>query len=265
MIPQLLRIFFSLTLAAASALAAAAPTLRVLTYNLHHGEGTDQKLDLPRLARVIADAKPDLVALQEVDQKTQRTKQVDQPAEYGRLTGLHAVFGRSMDYQGGGYGNAVLSRWPIEQHQVHPLPSSPGREPRSVLVVTTKPDGLPTLRFASTHLDHIRDATDRLAQATRLNELFAGANAAEPIVLAGDFNATPEKPEIKTLLGRWTDAAAGSAQPTVPAGTPRSRIDYILLRPAGAWKIVSATVLEEPVASDHRPVLVVLEWRGTRP
>jgi endonuclease/exonuclease/phosphatase family metal-dependent hydrolase len=259
---QFLRVFFLLTLATVTA-TAAAPTLRVLTYNLHHGEGTDQKLDLPRLARVIQSAKPDLVALQEVDNRTKRTGGVDQAAEYGRLAGLHVVFGKSMDYQGGGYGNAVLSRWPIARHEVHPLPSAPDREPRSVLVVTTKPDGLPTLRFASTHLDHIRDATDRLAQATRLNELLAATDA--PAILAGDLNATPEKTEMKSLFAKWTDAAAANPQPTVPAGQPRSRIDYVLLRPAGAWKVVSATVLEEPVASDHRPGLVVLEWRGTRP
>src|SRR4051812_5905020 len=74
------------------------PRIRVMTYNTHHGEGTDRKLDLPRIARIISDSKADLVALQEVDSMTKRTNGVDQTAEYAKLTGLHGVFGKAMDY-----------------------------------------------------------------------------------------------------------------------------------------------------------------------
>ena len=88
--------------------------LRVMTYNLHHGEGVDGQLDLPRIARVILDAKPDLVALQEVDRNATRTGVVDQSAEYIRLTGLHGWYGAAMPFQGGEYGQTLLSRWPLE-------------------------------------------------------------------------------------------------------------------------------------------------------
>jgi endonuclease/exonuclease/phosphatase family metal-dependent hydrolase len=77
----------------------AEPTtvqVRVLSYNIHHGAGTDGELDLPRIANVIRRLKPDLVALQEVDKKTQRSRGVDQAAELGRLTGMHAVFGKAI-------------------------------------------------------------------------------------------------------------------------------------------------------------------------
>src|SRR6478609_2091418 len=77
--------------------------LRVLTYNLHHGEGTDGKLDLKRIAEVIKATQPDVVALQEVDRNVKRTNQVDQPAEYAKLTAMNAGFARAIDLQGGEY------------------------------------------------------------------------------------------------------------------------------------------------------------------
>src|SRR5215510_13900586 len=77
--------------------------IRVLTYNIHHGEGTDGKVDLPRIANVIKSVSPDIIALQEVDQGTARAGGIDQPAELARLTGMEVVFGRNIDYQGGGF------------------------------------------------------------------------------------------------------------------------------------------------------------------
>src|SRR5688572_3660564 len=88
--------------------AGPSPRLRVLTYNIHHGEGTDARFDLERLARIIREARPDLVALQEVDRRTRRASGVDQAAELGRLTGMNVVFGKAMDHDGGEYGQAIL-------------------------------------------------------------------------------------------------------------------------------------------------------------
>src|ERR1700724_2661395 len=85
------------------------PFLRVLTYNIHHGEGTDGRFDLSRLARVMKSVQPDVIALQEVDRGTERSGGVDQLAELARLTDMHAEFGKAMDYSGGGYGVAWLS------------------------------------------------------------------------------------------------------------------------------------------------------------
>ena len=114
---------------------SAAPILRVLTYNIHHGEGLDGRLDLARTAAIVSGADPDLVALQEVDRGTRRTGGQDQVAELERLTGMHAVFGKAMDYQGGAYGVAVLSRSPIRRISNRRLPGSPDREPRTALSV----------------------------------------------------------------------------------------------------------------------------------
>ena len=102
---------------------AGAPTrLRVLTYNIHHGEGLDKRLDLERIARIIRSTEPDLVAVQEVDYKTKRTNNLDTPAELAKLTGLHAYFAKAMDYQGGQYGQLILSRHPLTDTKTHLLP-----------------------------------------------------------------------------------------------------------------------------------------------
>src|SRR3954468_9718350 len=87
--------------------------IRVITYNIHHGEGLDKKFGLERIAKVLLAEKPDIVALEEVDQGTKRASGVDQPAEFARLTGMRVVFGRNIPYDGGGYGTAVLTRLPV--------------------------------------------------------------------------------------------------------------------------------------------------------
>ena len=100
---------------ALSMAAASEPlTLRVMTFNIHHGEGIDGRLDLERIARVITDARADLVGLQEVDRGVERTQRRDIPTELARLTGLAVRFESNLPHQGGEYGNAVLSRFPVK-------------------------------------------------------------------------------------------------------------------------------------------------------
>jgi endonuclease/exonuclease/phosphatase family metal-dependent hydrolase len=237
--------------------AAEPPRVRVLTYNIHHGEGTDGQLVLARIAEVIRRAAPDLVALQEVDNATRRSHGVDQAAELGRLTGMRAVFGKAMDYDGGGYGEAVLSRFPLSEVTVHALPFTAGREPRCALSVRVELGaGGPTVLFAATHLEHARE-TLRLLQTQELDRALTGTGTV-PAILAGDLNDGPDSPPLRLLLAHWTDAAAGRPQPTWPAAAPESRIDYVLLRPAGRWRVVEEQVIDERTASDHRPLLVVL-------
>jgi endonuclease/exonuclease/phosphatase family metal-dependent hydrolase len=231
----------------------APPTLRVLTYNVHHCEGTDGKLDVERIAQVILAAKPDVVALQEVDVKAKRTGEVDQVARLRELTKMHAAFGAAIPLQGGEYGNAVLSRWPITESKNYALPKDPeGRSPEKRAVVTcriTPDNGLPELIFASTHLCH-QVAAAREKQAAVLNETLSADPATAPVVLAGDFNALTPSASMQALLTkRWVDATAKV-----------SKIDFVLLRTGDPWRVVEAVTLDEVVASDHRPVLAVLEW-----
>ena len=240
--------------------------IRVMTYNIHHGQGMDQKIDLPRIAAVIKEAKADVVALQEVDVKTQRVGGVDQAAELGRLTGMHHAFGKAMDYSGGEYGNAILSRWKIEAVANHALPHTQGNEPRAALdaVIRLGEKGH-CFSFISTHLDFKPASEDRTNQVKKLNELFANAdeNDALPRLLLGDMNATPTSDDIKLLREKWESAAHApgmKAQPTVPSVEPKSLIDYVMYRPAKRWRVIEVKVIEEKIASDHRPVLAVLEF-----
>ena len=241
--------------------------LRVLTYNIHHGEGSDGRIDLERIARVISEQRPDLVALQEIDVKTRRSGGVDQAAELARLTGLHVAFGKAIDYQGGEYGQAVLSRFSIDSFRTHTLPGEPASEQRIAVEATVRParNG-PAVRFVGTHLHHLPPEANRLRQAAELNRLFIGDTESTPTILAGDFNAEPNSETMALLTARWTDVATqsdelGVRQATYPANAPRKRIDYVLLRPTGGtWRVIHARVIPETIASDHAPVLAVVEW-----
>jgi endonuclease/exonuclease/phosphatase family metal-dependent hydrolase len=264
-----------LVLALLAALAAAASvsatggdtrgrskpaTVRVLTYNIHHGEGLDGRVDLPRLAAVIGATSPDLVALQEVDRGTRRAGGVDQLAELGRLTAMEPVFGRAMAYQDGEYGVGVLSRLRVRRALNRALPGSPGREPRTALTVDVAAgEASPRVLFTTTHLDNGRDAMDKVAQASYLAGAVSRDGEAASI-LAGDMNARADTPAMQILARHWSDTLADP--PPAPDGRPRRRIDYVMVRPAASWRVLEARVVAAPLASDHQPVLVVLEWLG---
>lgn len=245
-------------LAATNGTAGEPIRLRVLSYNIHHAEGVDRKLDVDRIARIILSANADIVALQEVDQKATRSENVDQPAELARLTKMNVVFGANIPLQGGHYGNAVLTRLPIIEHKNHLLPNVDNGEQRGVLVAQLEVTKIrqPLVIFA-THLDHRRDNRERVASVEAINKLAAEYDS-KAMLLAGDLNDVPDS---KTLsdLGREWKRTNEKPIPTIPVATPTRQIDYALYRPAQRWKVVETRVLEEAVASDHRPILAVLE------
>lgn len=232
-------------------------TLRVLTYNIHHGEGIDGKLDLARIAAVIRSAEPDIVALQEVDQKAERTGKVDQPAELSKLTGMNVAFGDNIKLQGGSYGNAVLSRFPIKRHENHPLPPFDKGERRGLFEVEVELPGERSLLFFATHLDHQRSPKDRNAAAEIITQRSAPLER-RPALLAGDLNDGPSSVTLTILAAAgWTRS---NTQPmaTVPVKSPLRQIDFILFRPEKEWRVIETRVLDEAVASDHRGVLAIL-------
>jgi endonuclease/exonuclease/phosphatase family metal-dependent hydrolase len=244
--------------------APQGPLVRVLSYNIHHGEGLDGRIDLNRLAGVVVDVRPDVVALQEVDRNVGRSGRVDQAAELARLTGLQMAFGRTVPLQDGEYGNAVLSRWPVREMSNRPLPSPAGGEARAVLAVEIAvPSEGPseTITVLATHFHHTGDPTNRIASAEAVERLFPadGPGEGRPMLLVGDLNATPESRPIGLLLESWSMAGAGQLAPTSPAPVPRRKIDYVMYRPRTRWRMIESRVIDEAVASDHRPVLAVLE------
>lgn len=237
--------------------AGVAAEFTVLSYNIHHGEGTDGMLDLQRIADVINTSGAELVALQEVDERAGRTGGEDQAAELARLTGMHHAFAPFMDFQGGRYGLAVLSAHPIQARRVIQLP--PGKhEPRAALLVEVAPPASPRLTLVSLHLDWLADDAERFAQA---EALIAALEDEPAVILAGDFNDEPGSRTMRAFeeAGFVPAAPAAGSGATFPAGDPEKRIDFVMLRPGYAAKIVSE-VLDEAVASDHRPVLARLWW-----
>ncbi len=236
--------------------------LRVLSYNIHHGEGVDGKLDLERIARVILSAEPDLVALQEVDCKTKRTLFVDQPAELARLTNMAVIFGDNIPYQGGRYGNAVLSRLPVARSENHPLQSFYDGEQRGVLEVEVDlPNNLPSLLLFATHLDYRDKSPERLVSARQINELIA-SRGDQSALLVGDLNADPWSCAMRELSKQWRRSNR-RILPTYPSGRACKQIDYVMFHPANRWRVIETCVLRETTASDHRPVLAVLGMCST--
>jgi endonuclease/exonuclease/phosphatase family metal-dependent hydrolase/dienelactone hydrolase len=234
---------------------ASSQPLRVLTYNIHHGQGVDGRVDLDRIAAVIRSTQPDIVALQEVDQHVARSGSVDQPAELARLTAMQVVFGGNLSLQGGRYGNAILTKLPILCDQNLPLPSLDGAEQRGLLIAQLR-FGRHPLPVLATHLDHRRDDQDRMAGVKQINQWVAQFRSA-PAILAGDINATRDSRVLAQLADHWS-VAGDHEQPTIPAFEPKRQIDFVLTHPAGRWQVVETRVIDESVASDHRPLLAVL-------
>ena len=240
-------------------------TIRILAYNIRHGEGTDGHLNLARVAEVIRAARPDLVALQEVDQGTKRAGDVDQLDELATLLDMHGEFGVAMGFEKGRYGVGVLSRWPLKAPRNWRLPSSGHREPRTALTVLVRAgEGGPLLQFTSTHFDQSRESLDQMLQARFLNHVLASVDS-PPSVLAGDFNARPGTEVMAVLDARWINPLAAQATEEYVSRNGRRRGprgDYVLFRPAHEWRVIEARTLDDRTASDHRPVLTVLEWTG---
>ena len=234
---------------------------RVMTYNIHHGEGLDGKVDLDRIAKVITDASVDAVALQEVDKNTKRTGGIDMAAELAKRTNMHVAFGANLDFQGGKYGTAILSKHPIESYENHVLKQARDGEPRGVLQAVLDV-GQGQLLFAGTHLDHTKDQGERLFSQTQFDELFAKYEGL-PAIFCGDFNDTPDSELHKRMSEKWTDSWKLVGQGpglTMTSGNPTRRIDYIWVSDKKNFKL-RWTDVPKTEASDHLPVVAEMEFK----
>lgn len=216
--------------------------LQVMSYNVRHCAGMDWVVDYDRTAAVIAKWQPDVVALQELDSMTGRSGQCDQLGELADRTGYFPIFGSAIDYDGGKYGVGILTREaPLSSKRI-PLP---GEEPRVLLIVEMK-----DFVMACTHLD--------LEEAARLASVPLIVEEAQrwqkPFLLAGDWNDTLGSPLLQEMTKHFTILSGNG--PTYPADEPRECIDFVALYKANSVEVVESTVINEPEASDHRPLLV---------
>ena len=235
-------------------------TIRVLSYNIHHGAGTDGKLDLQRIAGVIRSANPDIVALQEVDQRVTRSGSIDQPSELAKLTGMQVLFAGNIQFQGGLYGNAVLTKFIVEDKDHILLPNHDNGEQRGLIRATLRLHELghstARINFTATHFDHRSNETERLASARQINNIAAGLPESASL-LAGDINDVRGSKTLKLLQSQWK--IAGPRLATIPSAEPTRQIDFIFFRPENRWTVTETRVLSEAVASDHRAILSVLK------
>jgi endonuclease/exonuclease/phosphatase family metal-dependent hydrolase len=235
--------------------AATTNTFRVMTYNIHHGEGLDRKVDLPRIADLIKHEQADIVALQEVDKGVERTARRDCPAELAALTGMTCVFSNNYHFQGGEYGNAVLTRFPIKRWTNHHYKMLRPGEQRGLLQIVLDVHGR-ELVFLDTHVDFRGNDTERLLNADEIAEAIQPYRG-RPMILCGDFNDTPESRTCQKIAQQFTDTwkAAGAGDGfSIPAEKPRKRIDYIWTSKEPALEALKVWVPESE-ASDHRPVV----------
>lgn len=232
----------------------ATQQIRVMAYNIKHGQGMDRKVDLERIAAVINEQQPDVVTLQEVDRNCGRSSQVDQAARLGELCGMQHAFGTFMDYDGGQYGMALLSRLPIVEVTNHVLP--PGTEPRSALAARIRLEEAGS-DVVVVGIHFYRTEAERLAQAKTLAKIYQ--QAAAPVILAGDFNSRRGDPIMEWLERDWVTAAKSGDSNTFPSNAADREIDFVMLRPATAFEVLHHSVIAEPMASDHLPLIIDLQ------
>lgn len=232
--------------------------IKVLSFNIYHGETMNHDFDLDIIAQVIIDSQADFVALQEVDFKTKRARNYDLATELGWRTKMASLFGKAMNYDGGEYGEGILSKYSFLQSRNIALPHSTGNEPRSALeIISILPTG-DTIAFIGTHLDHTNDDTDRIAQAKEINKVFS--SNLYPTILAGDLNAEPQSTPINILESIWGSSyKQNNPKPTYPSVQPSQKIDYVMFYPKDAWRVLGVDIIQDSIASDHCAYLVTLE------
>jgi endonuclease/exonuclease/phosphatase family metal-dependent hydrolase len=232
--------------------ARRSDAITIATYNIRHGRGMDDRVDLERTAAAIRALGADIVALQEVDRGVQRSGAQDQPRVLGEALGLEHAFGAFFPYQGGEYGMALLSRLPLRR--VYPLRLPDGNEPRVALMAELElPSGARVL-VVNVHFDWVASDTFRFRQVEALAAVLDTVSL--PTVLLGDFNDVP----ASRTMARWDRRFAALAKPaddpfTFSSTSPRRAIDHILLAPPARWEGRSARVITDSLTSDHRAVV----------
>lgn len=255
---HLLRTFTLLAAVAATFIAPSCQSgsqaeLRLMSYNVRNCRGLDDSVSYERVARIINDAAPDIVALQELDSMTTRYPGQDVLGNLAELTGMYPTFAPSIDFAGGKYGIGMLSREKPLSHRRVPLPCR--SEPRSLLIVE-----FADCYYCCTHLS--LNAEDRVSDVVIIIDELSKLD--KPVFIAGDFNAKPHE-EAMQLLAQHFIVCTKLPRETFPADEPSTEIDYICQytakQPHTAAEVTDHHVIEPSespdvsIASDHRPIV----------
>ena len=228
-------------------------TIRVMSYNIRNGRGMDNAVDYQRIADVITQTAPDVVALQELDSVTNRNAGVDVLSQVASLTAMYSVYGASIPYDGGKYGIGVLSKQkPLSWKRI-PLP---GREEARSLLMVEYNDYI----LCCTHFSLNNE--DRLASVDIINQAVKDYDKA--VILAGDLNAAPNTPVLEAFLQSWA-ILSDTSKYTFPADKPERTIDYILgYTPKGYTCSVWQTRVPNTLASDHLPLFADIRLKTAK-
>lgn len=226
----------------------AEGTSRFMSFNVRNGMGMDEVTDYMRTAKVIESLAPDVVAIQELDSVTQRSKGVDVLKKLADETKMYASYGWAIDYDGGKYGIGILSKQrPLRTERI-PLPG--WEEERALLIAEFE-----NYVFCCTHLSLTAD--DSKASVAIIDKY--AKQYKKPVILAGDFNSLPESETMKEFARNWKILSTAK-EATYPASVPEERIDYILgytkYSGENTYSVHQSKVVNEPEASDHRPIFV---------
>lgn len=247
---------------------ASAPEMTFATWNIM----ASRLNQTSRLADAIPALQSDIIALQEVDFNTQRSarnagtvKPVNQAEMLAKAGKMHYAECPSIDFDGGKYGTALLSRWKIDKTEQVKLSNIEGREQRTACVNYITVPGMPApLAVIITHPDQERDNTLRLKQIRELMALVdkTGKNAIP--VLMGDLNLVPASPEYRELRYQMNDTLPTEGDFTYPSWNPNRRIDYILTSTAQQWTVESSVAgnrgnIPWGQLSDHLPLVARLQ------
>jgi len=237
-----------------------------MSYNIHHGRGVDERLDLARIAAEIRNSGTDIAGLQEVDRHwSERSDFADQAAELARELAMHVVFGANLDLDPLNpdgprrqYGNAILSDTPIREWRNTLLPRTGNLEQRGLLEALVTVRRVP-VRVFTTHLQH-DSRQERIAQIAAVRDLIGTSQ--ESVVLVGDLNARPGTPEIdaitEDLVDAWAEAGVGQGY-TYSTENPHARLDYVM----HSHDVMSRTAaVLRTEGSDHLPVIADLALPG---
>jgi endonuclease/exonuclease/phosphatase family metal-dependent hydrolase len=214
----------------------------IMTFNIHHAEGLDGKVNLNRIAELLKNEHADVIALQEVDRYRLRSGYVDQARELAQLLGMHMCFSPSLTYTVGQYGNAILSRYPIIDSNWLLLPGE--KERRSLLSATLR-IGSDDIQIEATHLG--LSTADRTAQIAQISKTLSSIH--RPLVLAGDFNMEADPRKLESLLNHVSPIPLQKGfTPTIAGGKEIDHLftDMVNLQPA--WSLPTTL-------SDHFPVV----------
>jgi endonuclease/exonuclease/phosphatase family metal-dependent hydrolase len=240
---------------------------RIVTYNVHRCVGTDRRLDVGRVADVLAALEPDVVALQELDVGRLRTGGVDQAHEIALRLGMACHFHAALRVEEERYGDAILTGFPERLIQVGALPGYDrirALEPRGALWVEVTINGVP-VQIINTHLGLVPREQQIQAHWLAGPAWLQDPHCTGPVILLGDFNATAASVVYRTLRKRLAPASglALKTSPTFPSRFPLLRIDHLFVSPH--IRVLDVQAPFSPLtraASDHLPLLMDFEVVG---